>query len=410
MHLTREAIRMLFTERSGGPLPGHVGSCPACSAAANEVALDLGLGDELAWRLASLPELPADTGIDPLEEHARKLLGRGASGTELVRDPRLASDAGLFALLHASHPLLDVDPARLRTIAEAVLALDPPDAVAVVALRELANARRRTGDLAGALSSIALGRAAANRLVVSEHELAIFDYIEAIVRVDQSELASARALAERALPTFMRFGDTRRSLYARLALGGIDYETGAFEAARERFLEVAPPLATLGDRAASLGAILNAGDCSRQLHDLVAARRCFLEARSGYLELGLEAPLLTIDWVLARIALEEGRPAEAEQAFLAVALGHDARGMKLDAALTRLDLVELYRGTGRQDDAVALTRELASVFAAAGARGRLADALTILREAAESGATLEGPLREAREALVSAPSSTFFHS
>ncbi|MGK2856347.1 MAG: tetratricopeptide repeat protein [Thermoanaerobaculia bacterium] len=408
MHLTRDAIRMLLTERAGEPLPEHVDRCPACSAAAGEVVLDLGLDDELAWKLASLPELPACTDIDPLEVHVRELLGRGASGVELVRDPRLASDAGLFALLHASHSLLSVDPARLRAIAEAVLALDPPDAVTVVALRELANAQRRTGDLAGALSSIERGREAANRLVVSEHELAIFDYIEAIVRVDQSELASARALAERALPTFRRFGDTRRALYAHLALGGIDYETGAFEAARERFLEIAPPLAKLGDHAASLDAILNAGDCSRQLHDLVAARRCFLEAKAGYVELGLQTPLLTIDWVLARIALEEGHLDEAEQTFLAVARGHDLRGMKLDAALTRLDLVELYRGSGRQDDAVALTRELASVFAVAGARGRLADALTILREAAESGAMLDEPLREAREALVSAPSTSFF--
>lgn len=410
MHLTRDAIRALLTARSGEPLPEHAERCPECSAVASEVALDLGLDDELAWSLASLPELPADTGIDPLEEHARDRLRRGASAAELVRDPRLASEAGLLALLHAAHPLLDVEPARLRGIAEAVLAPGLPDAVTVVAFRELANAQRRTGDLAGALSSIERGREAASRLVVSEHELAIFDYIEATVLQDQSRPSEARALAIRALATFNRFGDTRRALYARLILAVVDCESGAFESARETFLSVAPPLARLGDRAASLGAILNAGDCSRQLHDLVSARRCFLEAKAGYLELGLEAPLLTIDWVLARIALEEGRPDEAEQAFLAVARAHDARGMRLDAALARLDLVELYRGTGRHDAAVALTRELASVFAAAGARGRLADALTILREAAERGATLDGPLREVREALASTTSSSFFHS
>ncbi|MBI2215040.1 MAG: hypothetical protein HYU52_15435 [Acidobacteria bacterium] len=407
MHLTRGAILALMTERAGEPLHDHLLTCNECGAIADDIALDFGLDDDLAWELAKLPEIPRENGEDALGAHALDLLTRGTAAAELVRDPRLEGDDGMLALLRAAHPLLNVDPPRLRDIAEAVIALAPPDSVAVVALREHANALRRTGDLPGALASIEKGRVVASRLVVSDHELAIFDYIEATVLGDQSRPSEARALAAHALVTLRRFGDTRRALCVQLLLGGLEYDAGSFESARAIFQSVAAPLAELGDRAASLGAILNAGDCSRQLHDLDAARSDFLEARAGYLELGLETPLLAIDWVLARIALEEGRYDEAERALYAVARGHDARGMKLDAALTRLDLVDLFRLTDRQDDAVALARELASVFAAAGARGRLADALTILRDAAERGSPLDEPLREAREALATAPASIF---
>ena len=74
-------------------------------------------------------------------------------------------------------------------------------------------------------------------------------------------------------------------------------------------------------------------------------------------------------------------------------------GLKLDAALARLELVEMLQRNERRDEAVAITRSLASVFASAGARGRLADALTILRESTERGWSLDKPLREAREAI-----------
>lgn len=407
MHLTRDEIVAALTAAGNEAASSHLATCSSCSAVADDVALDLGLDDELAWQLARLPELPRDDRPADLEAFAGELLARGIAAGELVRDPRLAGEEGLAALLRASHVLLNVEPVRLRELADAVLAVKPSDAVRVVALRELANAQRRTGDLAGALSSIERGRETALRLATSEHESAIFDYIEAVVLVDRSRLTEARALAERALVTFRRFGDTRRELYARLALGGIDYEVGALESARAAFLSLAEPLARLGDRAASLSVIQNAGDCSLQLHDLDAARRQFLEAKEGYEELGLTTPLLSIDWLLGRVAVGEGRYDDAEEAFVAVAQGHDMRGMKLDAALTRLDLVDLYRTTGRQDDAIALARGLASVFAAAGARGRLADALTVLREAVEHGATLDEPLREAREALAAAPPSAF---
>jgi tetratricopeptide (TPR) repeat protein len=409
MHLTRATIRALLSDRAGSGLPDHLVTCPACGAVADEVALDLGLDDELAWQLAELPELPREERKDDLAAAASDLVAGNVAADELARDSRFAGEDGQLALLRAAHALLNVSPPRLREIADAVLATGPGDAVRVVVLRERANAQRRTGDLAGALESVGRGREAASRLVVSEHELAIFDYIEATVLGDQSRPAEARGLAERALAVFKRFGDTRRALYAQLMLGAIDYEEGAFESARELFRSVAAPLAKLGDRSTSLFSIQNAGNCSLQLHDLAAARRHFLEAKAGYEELGLATPLLSIEWLLGRVALAEGRHDDAERTLLAVAREHDARGMKLDAALTRLDLVELYRGTERNDDAVALARELASVFASAGARGRLADALEILREAAESGATLDEPLREAREALSTA-SAASFHS
>ncbi len=402
MHLTRDAIRTLLTEPARNPAPDHLALCTACGAIADEIALELGLDDALAWDLARLPEIPPDEGASELEMYATERLFVGGSGSELADDPRLGTDDGQLALLRASHALLIVDASRLRDIADAVLAGNRSDAVAVVALRERANALRRMGELPEALATVARGREVAGRLIVSEHELAIFDYIEATVLSDQSLHAPARELATRALATFTRYGDTRRALYSRLLLGAIEYESGAFSEARAIFQSLAAPLAAIGDRAAAVAVVQNAGDCSLQLKDLAPARRDLLAAELGYQQLGLTAEALSVKWLLGRVALEEGRYGDAELVLRAVAAEHDARALKLDAALARLDLVDLFGRTGRTGEAIELARTLASAFAAAGARGRLADAMAILREAVERGEAFDVHLREVREALSEA--------
>ncbi|MGK2859700.1 MAG: hypothetical protein ACSLFQ_21085 [Thermoanaerobaculia bacterium] len=404
MHLTSEAIRALLTTRDAEQSSDHLFDCPTCSVVADEIALDLGLDDPLAWALAELPDLPLDEPAAALAAYATDTVASGLTAAELVRDARFETQEGLLALLHASHHLLDIDPLKLRNIADAVLgaaglAASPCDAVTAVALRERANALRRLGELPESLASIARGRAVARRLVVSEHELAIFDYIEATVLADQSCPHAARRLTQQALAVFARYGDTRRALCARLLLGALDYQMGAFDAARAVFRSLAAPFADAGDPAASVGTLHNAGDCSLQLKELETARRELVAAERGYREHGRTTEVLRGPWLRARVAMEEHAYDDAERALDAVATAFDATGLTLDAALARLDLVDLFQRTDRREDASALARALAAVFAAAGAQGRLADALAILREAVQRGWTLDEYLREAREAV-----------
>lgn len=401
MHLTRDEIRALLSSGTPGAAREHLDRCAACNGVADSVALDLALDDDLAWELARLPELPRVPAEDDLEARAAELIAAGTAPARLAADPSFGSEEGALAMLRAAHPLLNVDPARLRDVADAVLAAPRPDAVTVVALRERANALRRTGDLAGALDSIARGREAASRLTVSDHELAIFDYVEATVESDRGRSTEARALASRALEGFERFGDARRAAFARNALAALDYDAGSFESARDAFRELADRLRKLGDRAAAAALVQNAGDCSLRLGDTLAARRDLGAAKREYEALGLHAEALSIAWLLARTALAEGRSDEAEAMLRDVAEAHDARELRLDAALARLDLVELLASSGRRGEAAEIARAIASVFAATGARGRLAEALDVLRQAAESGAALDEPLREARGVISS---------
>ncbi|MFA6958240.1 MAG: hypothetical protein WC538_20420 [Thermoanaerobaculia bacterium] len=405
MHLTRDAIRSMLTGSDGGPMSKHLFACPTCSAVADEVAFDLGMCEPLAWELAALPELPRVEPSLAFDSWLHERLASGVAVAEFLREPRIASEEGLLALLRAAHALLNVDPVRLRELADGVLDVTElpeakSDAVVVVALREKANALRRIGELPECLATIARGREAAMRLVVSEHELAIFDYIEALVCLDQSAVDRARTLGTRALAVFSRFGDTRRELYVRQLLGFVEHVTGSLAVARDVYRSIAPGLAALGDSAGAAGAIQNAGTCSAELGELVSARAEIEDAALRYAELGLTTESLRARWALAHVALRESRDAGAERELAAIADALEVHGLSLDAALARLDLVELYRRTDRGGIAAELVRSVASVFAAAGARGQLAEAMTLLRDAAENGTTLDEPLRIAREAVT----------
>lgn len=400
MHLTREEIQTLLFADASGAATNHLDACPTCGTLANEVTLELGLHDGLTWDLAELPELPREPEEGKFDAHARALIAERLEPSALDGDPLLDTDDGMLALLRAAHGLLGVEPARLRDIADAVLVASRSSVVTVVALRERANALRRTGDLTGAIDSITRGRDAAQRLVVSDHELAIFDYIESTVRSDQGRATEARELATRSLATFDRFGDTRRALYARMVLAALDYDAGAFESARATFHSLAAPLRRLGDRAAAASVVQNAGDCSLRLGDTAPARRDLTAAREEYEAMGASAEALSISWLLARVALAEGRHDDAEEMLREVADAHDARELRLDAALARLDLVELLATTGSRDEAARIARTIAGVFATAEARGPLAEAMALLREAVESGIALEDRLREVRGVIA----------
>jgi hypothetical protein len=98
--------------------------------------------------------------------------------------------------------------------------------------------------------------------------------------------------------------------------------------------------------------------------------------------------------VEGRIARREGRPVDAEAAFVEVQQGFAARGLGYDAALVALDLAALYAAQGRSAEVARLAAGMIAIFRSCDVDRETIAALAVFRRAAEMEAVTVEMLRD----------------
>jgi Tfp pilus assembly protein PilF len=130
-------------------------------------------------------------------------------------------------------------------------------------------------------------------------------------------------------------------------------------------------------------ALGNLGHCAMRLGDAQRALTYFAGALPLYEVLGMPANRQSILWAMAKLAVQQGRLADALRRFASVREDFLRRGMLLSAACVALDLVEVLVATGRKEAARQWCRELVQTFSSATMPEFALKALVQLKNAAD---------------------------
>lgn len=245
----------------------------------------------------------------------------------------------------------------------------------------LGNARRILSDLRGAGEAFAsaeehLARGTGDRL----ERARVLDLKASLLNY-QGRPEEATRLLNRAIAIYRRAEQWHllgRALLnkAHVRIWAGDHET-ALDLLRQGLQQIDPHR----DPKLALAAHHNLAYTLSDLGRHAEAAAVLAQARPLYLECG---HLIQLEYLEARIAMGEGRLAEAEPALRRVCAAFGEKGMAYDAALATLDLAEVHLRQGRHAEMRELGREMLAIFQSREQYREAIAALILFEKAAEA--------------------------
>lgn len=243
------------------------------------------------------------------------------------------------------------------------------------------NARRVTGDLAGADADLARALERSGQGTGDPRLLAHLIALTASLRIHQRCFGEASQLLDWAFSIYMELGD--------------NHEAGRVLVSKSNSAAYA---LDLGEAVRLLGQSLELIDADRDphlvlnvVHNLVShlvdegrheeARRLLDRSRALYAAHGGRIDRTKARWLEGRIALGLSDPDGADQAFREVRASFGEIGLPYELALVSLELSSLWLEQGRTREILALLDETVAVFRERGIRREAIAALLMLREA-----------------------------
>jgi tetratricopeptide (TPR) repeat protein len=253
---------------------------------------------------------------------------------------------------------------------------------------ELGNARRVTGDLAGAETDLGRAFQRADQGSGDRPLLIHLMDLTASLFTDQRRFSEAFGLLDQVERMHRATGDlhaTGRTLVSKGIAAGhaLDPEEAI------RFLaEALRLLDPRRDPKLVWAAVHNLLSFLVDVGRLVEARRLLTASRSLYTAYAEALDQLKARWLEGLIAAGLGENTAAEQAFGEVRAGFSEAELPYDAALVSLDLAAVWLRNGRHREITGMIDETVAVFRARNIRREAIGALLMLREACErQGAT-----------------------
>jgi tetratricopeptide (TPR) repeat protein len=415
--------------------------CPDCAATVRELRQAVARGEV---EVASLPETRWDGGgigvsrnthadprylgaFDRVQEEAHRWAIRARRErrkahedvAELLRLPpaararrierarsRFRSRAVADLLLEESRRLVRERPEESRDLARLVdiVLLWTPGALGQDWARELsvraaawaANTYRVEHDLRAAERAFADLRARMAREVVGEGVHAEVASLEASLRIEQSRFDEARRLLDQAA-TFYRAEDQRpllaRVLTKRAILEDALGDLKAAAAAQRQALEVLrcedePEL--LRTSIINLALLLVSDNQADEAQEILNGHAQVLAACSDWSEVRI---------LRGRLALAQGREAEAEELFLTARTQLIQKRDAVKAAVTSLDLALLYLSRGQYADLRRMARLMGSIFESVELESEALAAVALFQKAVEQETVTEAAIRTWRRQL-----------
>jgi transcriptional regulator with XRE-family HTH domain len=245
----------------------------------------------------------------------------------------------------------------------------------------LGNARRVTGDLASAEDSFLKARRLLKRGAEGGAALdgaRILD-LEASLRRDQRRFSEALELLEKALS--MARNDCAKGRLLLIRASTLE-QMGELEPALDALEGALPFVDHQSDPRNFCVLQFNRVVILLQLSRVKEAAALVPSVREMAAQLGNELDLIRVRWLEARVAVGQGRRAEALEALAGVKEEFAVRGLAYDAALVALELAALYLEDGRTSEVKALAEEMGRVFQSQGVHREALAALRIFSDAA----------------------------
>jgi len=319
-----------------------------------------------------------------------------AAFTDVQRDKQLLTGGVVRRLCAHANSIYEAEPLDALTFADTaiVIAEALPDTAypweAVFELRgtawkERANALMVLGKYPDALNALKSAERAYRHLQSPGFGLSTVSLVRASVFYEQGLLDEAVALAEKAEHGFAHIGQEERRMRALFLRASIKYESRDLSNAIALFEQVLAHGEMANSAQWTARASYAIGSCEIYRGNLAEASLHFHRALMIFREIGPDRDRIATDYGLARILLHGGRREEAIQRLRTVAVEYEGRSMISDAALVRLDIVEVLLAAGQTKQVVEIAARLFQIFKDAGMITSELTAIAYMKEAAAAG-------------------------
>jgi tetratricopeptide (TPR) repeat protein len=410
-------------------LETHVMICGSCRSVLDELrAFEAALASEAIWS--------AVNGEDPPESvrHLADLLEIEDHDADVALEPYLGSPAAFRQAKIASMPEMrtagivrrlcaesravrDRQPMHALFIADAAIAIGeqlPHDRYPAPVIDELrgwgwlerANVLRHLGRHPEAIDALDIAARAFTHSPVAAYSLALVDYLRGVIFVELERLDEGLRLVRRSARVFRQFGEDERYVHAKIIEAGVLFDRSRYRDARAMLLALVRVAKEIGEARTLAHVYGNIANCQLRLHDLESAEVYFGRALSLYEALGIEIERVRTRWNIGSLRIAGGNISDGMARLRDVRGEFERLGMRSDAALVTLDLVEALLAQGTIDgarEAAELSTALVASFSAVGMTGSALTALAFLREAFEAGRATPMLVRHVRDFLESRP-------
>jgi tetratricopeptide (TPR) repeat protein len=309
-------------------------------------------------------------------------------GGVLAGHPEQQTAPMVERLLRAAAAELDRKPERALAIvqvAEAV-AFALPDAEARLQLgnvwKQCSNALRQLARYDEAIDAAILAERFYASLPAGDFDVGQAQYTLAVTLFKMTRYADAIHALARSRATLADYGVTPPLAKTLMLDALIRIEQGDIAAAREMLRELLPIEEGLGQRLEAARVRANLAECNLRLGALDDAMTDAQAAIAAYRALGNNVEEFRASWTVAMIQLARGE-AEGLARLHEITAAFRAIGMHGDAGFVQLDVVEELLRRRDWNDAAAIARELVALFMAAGVTLASVTALDYLRRAVE---------------------------
>jgi tetratricopeptide (TPR) repeat protein len=255
------------------------------------------------------------------------------------------------------------------------------------AWREVAMAHRFRSRYDAALRALDSADRAAGELAVLGHDRATIQLARAVVLRDEQRFDEALEILRDTADVFTEYGDGRRVLQCGMLAAVIRQGRGDLTGARDRYRSLLDEARAADDLHTLAGLYNNLGQVSAQLGDTGAAVEAFQCAGPIFEELRMPAETARVTWGLGRVLLASGQYDHAAAVITDARRTFGELGMKEEAGLAGLDLVEILLCKGAAEDAQALAASILADFESLQLGDRVVRALFYLRDAMKTPET-----------------------
>ena len=391
----------------------HLQLCLPCRAALDEVRKRLELLDDpRVWTFLESGEGAAeDARIEDLARAIARVTEAATEAeafyTELARwpepdwvtvierHPAQITPQLVERFIHATMPDLDRDPEHVLTLLATAgsIAHKLSDAEGRLALghvsKQRSNALRQLGRYTEAVDAALLAEQLYASVPNADFDVGQAQYTVAVALFKMTRYADALGALARARGTLEDFGTSAPLAKTMMLEALIRIEQGDVAPARETLRHLLPMEERLGQPLDAARVRANLAECGLRLGDLDRAMDDAEAAATAFRALGNTAEEWRAEWTLAMIRLARKDPHALARLYV-VAAAFEQLAMVGDAAFVKLDIVEVLLREGAWAAAARIARDLTTLFTAAGVTVASVYAITFLREAVEKGtASLE---------------------
>lgn len=265
------------------------------------------------------------------------------------------------------------------------------------AWKHRANAYRHLGRYEEALNAVDIAEAFYVSLVAGEFDVGQAQYTRAVTLFKMTRFADALTALAAAHATLRDFGDTVPLAKTIVLEAGIRIDQGDVATAQQLWRDVLPMLERLGDEVERARVLANLGECNLRLGNLDQAMADAQLAVRRYEALRMEVEVIRSEWTIGMVHFARGEFEEGLSILQTAAASFALRGMTGDAGFVKLDVCEELLRQREWAEAEDIARDLVSLFTVAGVTLASVNALHFLREAVEHRKATVATVRYVRE-------------